>query len=199
MHQRSAEWHAARLGCVGGSSIADVLATTKTGEAASRANLRARLVAERLTGRMQESYTNAAMLHGIETEPEARAVYEATCGVIVEETGWHPHPTIRWAGASPDGLVGDDGVLEIKCPQSAAHIETLLARKVPSKYIPQVQWQMACSGRRWVDFASYDPRMPAEHQLWVCRVERDDTRIAQMEEAVRVFLAEVDEVVRRLT
>lgn len=198
MKQRTPEWYAARVGCVGASNIADVLATTKSGEAASRANLRARLVAERLTGRPQETYTNAAMQWGVDYEAEARAVYEATYGVLVVETGWHPHPTIPWTGASPDGLIASYGMAEFKCPNTSTHIETLLTRKVPSKYIPQVQWQMACTRRQWVDFGSYDPRMPLQHQLWVGRVERDDTRIAEMEEAVRVFLAEVDEVVRKL-
>jgi len=199
MKQRTEEWYQARLGCLGASSIADMLATTKSGESASRANLRARLVAERLTGRTQETYTNAAIQHGIDTEDEARAMYEVASGVMVEETGWHPHPRIAWSGASPDGLVGDDGLLEIKCPNTATHIDTLLSRRVPAKYLPQMQWQMAVTGRAWVDFGSYDPRMPPELQLWVSRVLRDDARIKELELAVSKFLAEVEEVVTRLS
>ena len=199
MKQRSEAWYQARLGCVGASSIVDVLATTKSGEAASRANLRARLVAERLTGRPQESYVSAAMQHGIDTEDEARAMYEVANGVMVDETGWHPHPRIAWSGASPDGLVGDDGLLELKCPNTATHIETLLSRKVPAKYLLQMQWQMAATGRAWVDFGSYDPRMPPELQLWVSRVLRDDARIKELERAVSTFLADVEAVVARLS
>ena len=198
MKQRSEEWYQARLGCLGASSIADMLATTKSGESASRANLRARLVAERLTGRTQETYTNAAIQHGIDTEDEARAMYEVASGVMVEETGWHPHPRIAWSGASPDGLVGDDGLLEIKCPNTATHIDTLLSRRVPAKYLPQMQWQMAVTGRPWVDFVSYDPRMPPDLQLWTDRVARDDARIEQLEAEAEKFLAEVADVVSKL-
>ena len=198
MKQRSEEWYQARLGCLGASSIADMLATTKSGESASRANLRARLVAERLTGRTQETYTNAAIQHGIDTEDEARAMYEVASGVMVEETGWHPHPRIAWSGASPDGLVGDDGLLEIKCPNTATHIDTLLSRRVPAKYLPQMQWQMAVTGRQWVDFVSYDPRMPLDLQLWTDRVARDDARIEQLEAEAEKFLAEVADVVSKL-
>lgn len=198
MKQRTEEWYQARLGCLGASSIADMLATTKSGESASRANLRARLVAERLTGRTQETYTNAAIQHGIDTEDEARAMYEVASGVMVEETGWHPHPRIAWSGASPDGLVGDDGLLELKCPNTATHIDALLSKRVPAKYLPQMQWQMAVTGRKWVDFVSYDPRMPPDLQLWTDRVARDDARIEQLEAEAEKFLAEVADVVSKL-
>jgi len=198
MKQRTEEWYQARLGCLGASSIADMLATTKSGESASRANLRARIVAERLTGRPQETYTNAAMQHGIDTEAEARAMYEVAVGVMVAETGWHKHPRIDWCGASPDGLIEDCGLLEIKCPNTATHIDTLLSKRVPAKYLPQMQWQMAVTGRQWVDFVSYDPRMPPDLQLWTVRVARDDARIEQLEVEAEKFLAEVADVVSRL-
>jgi len=198
MKQRTEEWYQARLGCLGASSIADMLATTKSGEAASRANLRARLVVERLTGRTQESYINAAIQHGIDTEAEARAMYEATVGVMVAETGWHKHPRIDWCGASPDGVIDDCGLLEIKCPNTATHIDTLLSRRVPAKYLPQMQWQMAVTGRQWVDFVSYDPRMPPDLQLWTAKIFRDNGFIEQLEAEAMKFLLEVDDLVSKL-
>jgi len=197
--QGSEAWFAQRLGRLTASRLADVIAKTKTGESASRATYRAELVAERLTGKQAASFSNAAMAWGTETEPMARASYEAAKGLFVVETGMVPHPVIAMAGASPDGLVGDDGLVEIKCPDTKTHIETLLAGKAPAKYIPQMMWQMACVGRAWCDFASFDPRLPVDLQLFVIRVERDDKLIAEYEaEAVR-FLAEVDEIIARLS
>ena len=149
IEQRTEEWFAARLGRVTASRVADVIAKTKTGYSASRENYMAQLVVERLTQTKAESYTSAAMMHGVEQEPFARAAYEATQGVMVEEVGFVSHPSIEWAGASPDGLVGDDGCVEIKCPNTATMIETLLSQKVPGKYITQMQFQMACTGRKW--------------------------------------------------
>jgi putative phage-type endonuclease len=197
--QGSEEWFAQRLGKVTASRLADVLATIKTGEAADRANYRAELVAERLTGKRSEGFTNAAMKWGTECEPIARATYEAETGSIVEEVGMIDHPTIAMSGASPDGLVGSDGLLEIKCPETKAHIATMLSGSVPAKYIPQVQWQIACTGRAWCDFVSFDPRMPADMQMFCVRVHRDDEYIKKCEAAVIEFLASVDETVRKLT
>jgi putative phage-type endonuclease len=156
------------------------------------------LVCERLTGQPCDRYVNAAMQHGIDTEPEARSAYEFELGVTVTEVGFLDHPSIDMAGASPDGLVGDEGLVEFKCPQSAAHIETLLSKSVPEKYLKQMQWQMACTGRKWCDFATYDPRMPQELQLWILRVMRDDKLIAELEKEARAFLAELDEKVAAL-
>lgn len=198
MEQRTVEWHQARLGKLTASRIADATARTKSGYGASRANLMADLVCERLTGASSGGYVNAAMQHGIDTEPEARSAYEFELGVTVQEVGFLDHPSIDMAGASPDGLVGDDGLLEIKCPQSAAHIETLLTKTVPEKYLKQMQWQMACTGRRWCDFATYDPRMPQELQLWVLRVKRNDQLIAELEKEARLFLAELNDKVLEL-
>lgn len=189
--QGSPEWFAARLGCVTASRVADVVAKTKTGPAASRANYMAQLIVERLTGQVAESYTNAAMEHGTLTEPQARAAYEWEAGVMVEQIGLVAHPTINQCSASPDGLVGDDGLVEIKCPNSATHIETLIEGKVPGKYVTQMQFQMACTGRLWCDYVSFDPRVPELMQLFVQRVMRDDELIAELEKAVRVFLAEL--------
>ena len=198
MEQRTAEWFAARAGKVTASRVSDVLATIKSGEAAVRINYRAQLVAERLTGSPSEGFSNAAMQWGTDTEPMARMAYEANTGHLVEEVAFVEHPTIPNSGASPDGLVDDDGLVEIKCPNTATHIETLLAQKAPAKYIPQMQWQMACTGRQWCDFVSFDPRMPADLQLFVIRVARDDALIAEYEYKVAEFLKTVDETIAKL-
>jgi putative phage-type endonuclease len=147
-------------------------------------------VCERLTGEKGESFTNAAMQHGTETEPLARISYEVAHNVLVDEVGFVPHPSIIMAGASPDGLVGDDGLLEIKCPNTATMIETLLTETVPQKYFTQMQMQMACTGRAWCDYVVFDPRMPAKAQLFIKRVPRDDVFIADMETEIIKFLAE---------
>jgi putative phage-type endonuclease len=190
--QGSAEWHQIRLGKATASRVADVVARTKSGYGASRANYMAQLIAERLTGVPAESYVNAAMQHGTDTEPEARSAYEFYQGVSVEQVAFVPHPTIADAGCSPDGLVADDGQVEIKCPQTAAHLETLLGQAVPGRYDTQMQFQMACTGRKWCDYVSYDPRMPEHMRLFVRRVERDDRRIAELEDEVVRFLVEFE-------
>lgn len=191
-------WKALRAGKVTASRIADVIAKIKTGEAAGRANYRADLIAERLTGIPAESYFNAAMEWGINTEPLARLAYEAVTGNQVQEVAFVPHPNIEWSGASPDGLVGDDGLVEIKCPNTSTHLTYLLQGKVPAKYIPQMAWQLACTGREWCDFVSFDPRLPERNQLFIVRYERDDAYIAEFEEEVRIFLAEVQEIITKL-
>ena len=196
--QGSTEWFYQRLGKVTASRVADVIAKTKTGYSTSRDNYMAQLVVERLTFTKTESYTNAAMQWGTDTEPFARAAYEATHGVMVDEVGFVRHPTIEWAGASPDGLVGDDGLVEIKCPNTLTMIETLLSQKVPGKYITQMQFQMACTGRKWTDYVVFDPRMPEKAQLFVKRVDRDDTYIAEIEAEIVKFLAEVASQVQQL-
>ena len=190
--QGTDEWFAMRLGKVTASRAADVLAKTKTGYSATRDNYMAQLVCERLTGEKGENFTNAAMQHGTETEPLARAAYEAFKDVLVDEVGFVPHPSIIMAGASPDGLVGDDGLLEIKCPNTATHIETLLSQTVPGKYNTQMQFQMACTNREWCDFVSFDNRLPQELQLFVKRVPRDNMYIRLMEEEIIKFLNELD-------
>jgi putative phage-type endonuclease len=192
IEQRSDLWFQARIGKVTASRVADVLAKTKTGYSATRDNYMAQLVCERLTGQKGESFTNAAMQWGTETEPLARISYEVSRNVLVDEVGFVPHPTIEMAGASPDGLVGDDGLLEIKCPNTATHIETLLSQTVPGKYNTQMQFQMACTGRSWCDFVSFDNRLPAELQLFVKRVPRDNMYIRLMEEEIIKFLNELD-------
>lgn len=199
MQQGTDAWHLARLGRVTASRIADVLATIKSGEAAARANYRAELVAERLTGKRQESYSNAAMQWGTETEPLARVWYESEVGVVVQETGFVEHPTIAMSGASPDGLVADSGLVEIKCPNTQTHIETMLAKRVPPRYTPQIHWQMACTGREWCDFVSFDPRLPEQTQIFIKRVERDEKYIKDtLEPEVIRFLEEVEKTVEQL-
>jgi len=192
IEQGSPEWHQERLGKATASKIADIIARTKTGYGAGRANYAAQLIAERLTGTPSEGFTNAAMAWGTEKEPEAREAYEYQSGVFVEQIGFVPHPRIAMTGASPDGLVGADGLIEIKCPNTATHLDTLTGQSIPSKYETQMLWQMACTGRAWCDFASFDPRMPPHLRLFVKRLERDDTRIAELETEVSAFLAEID-------
>lgn len=191
MDQRSPEWFAARLGKVTASRVADIIATTKSGYSASRANYMAELICERLTGEPAERFSNAAMQWGTETEPQARAAYSFLTDCDVMECGFVPHPTIADFGASPDGLVAEDGLVEIKCPNTATHIDTLLTEAVPAKYVTQMQVQMACTGRAWCDFVSFDPRLPADLQTWVKRVQRDDEAIQIIEAETVKFLGEL--------
>lgn len=196
--QGSPEWRAARCGSLGASQIAEALARTRTGWGAGRANVAAAMVAERLTGEPQEAYANAAMAWGTEKEPEAREAYAFQIGADVSVVGLVRHPSISRSHASPDGLVGNDGLVEIKCPNTATHIETLTVQRVAGKYATQIQWQLACTGRQWCDFVSYDPRMPTDMSLYVQRITRDDAAIAELERDVREFLAEVDAKVAQL-
>lgn len=195
--QGSAAWLAARAGKVTASRIADVIARTKTGPSASRAGYMGELIAERLTGQVAEGYTNADMQRGIEVEPQARAAYEARTGLIVDAVGFVLHPRIDLAGASPDGLAGD-GLFETKCPRTHTHIEYLLGRDPPSKYIPQMAWQCACTERPYCDFVSFDPRMPEELQLFIVRYVPSPEYLAELEAEVQKFLSELDTKIRRL-
>jgi putative phage-type endonuclease len=197
--QRSPEWFAARCGSLGASQLADALAKTKSGWGASRANLRAKLVVERLTGQQEESFCSAAMIWGQEKEEEARIAYSFVTGNDVTEVGLYKHPTIIGSHASPDGLVGDDGCIEIKCPNSSAHIEVLKTNQVAHKYILQMQWQMACADRQWCDFVSFDPRMPEHLMMYVQRIERDNEMLKALETEVLIFLMEVEEDVKALS
>jgi len=197
MEQRTEEWFAARLGKVTASRVADVLAKIKSGESASRKNYKMELVVQRLTNKVGESFTNAAMEWGTEQEPFARMAYEAHTGTFVKEEGFVDHPTIEGFGCSPDGIVGE-GLIEIKCPNTANHIETVLENKAPSKYIPQMQCQMACTGAKWCDFVSFDPRVLEDLQLLVIRVERDQEYIDSMEVEVKQFLSEVLDLFNQL-
>jgi len=198
IEQRSDEWFAQRLAKVTASRIADIMAKTKSGYSASREAYMNDLLTERLTGKPAKSFTNAAMQHGIDTEPQARTTYELFTGNQVTQTGFHIHPTIAMAGASPDGLVGDDGLLEIKCPQPPAHSQLLDKRKIPHRYMLQMQWQMACTGAKWCDFVSFNPDFPAPFDMFIKRLERDDDLISLMEREVLTFLAELEAKLTRL-
>lgn len=198
MEQRSDDWFKIRCGRVTASRIADVMARTKTGWGASRANYKAQLICERLTGTVEPSYCNAAMQWGIDKEPEARRAYEFHIDRDVIETGFVIHPKIEMSGASPDGLVGDKGMVELKCPIAATHLDTLLNGTMADKYVKQAMWQMACCEREWVDLVSYDPRLPESMRLFVQRIERDDALLAELEREVAAFLTEIDETVAQL-
>ena len=199
IEQRTDDWYAARLGKVTASSLHKVLAKTKTGYGADRGNYMTQLVLERVTNSKADGYSSAAMQWGIDQEPFARAAYEATRGVMVDEVGFIPHPTIKDAGASPDGLVGDDGMVEIKCPESKTALECWLSENpVEAKYFAQMQWQMRCADRSWCDYVVFDPRMPAKAQLFIKRVERDNAWLEKAEAEVIKFLAEVDAKVAAL-
>ena len=195
IEQRSEEWFKARLGKITASSVADVLAKTKTGVSASRGNYLIKLAIQRVTGQIEESYTNDAMQWGIDNEDQARVAYEVASGNFVDQVGFVDHEIIDWFGCSPDGLVNNDGLVEIKCPNSATHWEYFKTKEVPKKYFIQMQAQMSCTNRKWCDFVSFDPRMPEKSQLLIIRVPRDNTFIGIMETEVMEFLMEVfDEV-----
>lgn len=198
--QRTDEWFAARLGKVTASRIADVMAKTKSGPSASRANYLAQLLTERLTGKPTEGFSSAAMDWGTEQEPYARAAYSAKTGELVEEVGFIDHASIKDSGASPDGRVGGsgEGLVEIKCPNTATHLEWIFDGKPPQKYVLQMQWQMACTGTKWCDFVSYDPRLPDRYQLFVNRIPRDDALIAIIEAEVKAFLEELTQKIVKL-
>ena len=204
IEQRTEEWFQQRLGKVTASRISDVIAKTKTGVSTSRQNYLIQLVSERLTGKKGDSYVNQAMLDGIERESAARALYMLNRDVSVTEVGFFDHPIIKNSGASPDGAVNAEkegkyaGLIEIKCPIETTHTNTLMSKSVPSKYVPQMQWQLACTGARWVDFVSFNPNFPAELQIFVARVDRDDSYIAELEAEVIKFLDEVDQTILKL-
>ena len=197
MEQRTDEWFAARIGKVTASRVADVIAKTKSGYGAGRANYLADLVVERLTGQKAQGFSNAAMEWGTQTEPQARAAYSAKTGILVEEVGFIDHPTVAMSGASPDGFA-EEGLIEVKCPNTNTMLEFILDGKPPQKYVTQMQWQMACTGRPWCDFVSFDPRLPERLQLLVVRVPRDDDYIAMLEAEVKKFLAELDDNLNKL-
>jgi putative phage-type endonuclease len=197
IEQGTVEWHLQRLGKVTASRVSDVLSKGKSGESASRKNYRTELLVQRLTGQPGESFTNAAMEWGTATEPLARIAYEAEMGVFVDQVAFIDHPSIAQFGCSPDGLVAE-GLIEIKCGNTATHIDWMLDGKPPTKHIPQMQCQMAVTGRQWCDFVSFDPRLPDDLQLFVVRLERDQEYIEAMEAEVKKFLSEVDEMFIKL-
>lgn len=191
VQQGTDAWHELRRGKVTASRVADILAKTKTGPSASRQNYLIELALQRTTKTIEPSYTNAAMEWGTATEPQARVAYEVATHNFVDQVAFIDHPTIEGFGCSPDGIVGD-GLIEIKCPNSATHWEYFKAKEPPKKYFIQMQAQMACTGAKWCDFVSFDPRMPERSQLLVVNVPRDAEFILYMEAEIKQFLSEVD-------
>lgn len=193
--QGSAEWLAERAGRVTASKIGDVMMAKTT---AGFQNYLAQLVCERLTGQPVDTFKGEAMEHGNETEPQARAFYELESGNEVQECGFILHPKLEWSGASPDGLIGGDGLVEIKCPQPAKHIKNLMGGSIDRGYTLQMQWQMACTDRQWCDFVSFNPSFPDHLKLHIQRVHRDAELIEEITAATTKFLAEVDAKLRAL-
>lgn len=190
--QGSAEWHCARLGCVTASRIADVVARTRSGYGAARQAYMTQLLAERLTLLPTETFQTAAMRWGSELEPHAVQAYEDATGTVTMPVGFLQHPAITFAGASPDRLIGADGLLEVKCPNTTTHLEALLSGTVSERHFLQVQWQLACSGRTWCDLVSYDPRLPEAYACSITRIGRDAAKVAELEGEVQTFLAELE-------
>lgn len=193
--QGTDEWFAARLGKVTASRIADVMMKPTT---AGYQNYRSQLICERLTGRPTETFQSAAMQHGTDTEPQARAVYTMATGNMVQQVGFIDHPTIPMCGASPDGLIGEDGLVEIKCPQPTEHIRMLTGGEPKRNYVLQMQWQMACTGRLWCDFENFNPDFPDEMQTHILRIEADHTLQDEIASAVAAFLDDVEETMAKL-
>jgi putative phage-type endonuclease len=196
IEQGTPEWHELRRGKVTASRVADILAKTKTGPSASRQNYLIELALQRTTKAIEPSYTNAAMEWGTATEPQARVAYEVSTSKFVDQVPFIDHPTIQGFGCSPDGLVGADGLLEIKCPNSATHWEYFKSKEPPKKYFIQMQAQMAVTGAKWCDFVSFDPRMPERSQLLIVNVPRDSEFIVFMEAEIKIFLDEVEAEVK---
>jgi putative phage-type endonuclease len=196
--QGTDDWRIARLGKVTASRVADVMATTKNGEAATRKNYMMELLCERLTGQSAEGFTSAAMQRGIDLEPMARTEYEIQNGLLVSETGLVDHPTIAMFAASPDGLINNDGLIEIKCPNTAQHVDFLLTGTIPPRYVWQMTAQMECTGRAWCDYVSYDDRMPAHLMLQVKRLHIGDTQVKLMVDTVRQFLDQLSDLEHQL-
>lgn len=191
-------WAAARCGLVTASRCADVTAKIKKGESAARRNYRAELIVEILTGRPCSHYVSQEMQWGLDQEPFARAAYEMQRDVLVDACGFVTHASIPRFGASPDGLVGDDGMLQIKCPNTSTHLAWMLAGCVPEEHVPQMLAEMSCSGRQWSDLVSFDPRLPEHLQLFICRLEFDGELVAALEAQVVAFNAEIDATIAKL-
>ena len=201
--QRSAEWFAARCGRITASHMAELFAYSKakgkeTVELKERANYRMKLLAERLTGQVTSNFVTNEMKWGQEQEEYARSAYEVKHNVFVEEIGFAVHPIYEFAGASPDGLVGDKSGLEIKCLTTARHLEIWKSREVPQEYADQIQWNMVCCERDKWDFVCFDSRLPAHLQLLVIPVAYDEKRVEELEAEVCKMNAEVEQMIAEL-
>ena len=199
IEQQTPEWYEVKIGKVGASRLSDVMAEGKNGKpSATRANYMYELLTARLTGEYQQTYQSPEMLRGIELEAEARRQYEIVTFNEVKKIGWIAHPEIDMCGCSPDGLVDDDGLIEIKCPNTKTHLETVLHGKIARSYMLQMQWQMECSGREWCDFVSYDPRLPENIQMCIIRVDKKQEVIDSIKTAVQAFLSELAELENKI-
>ena len=196
MEQRTSEWHQARLGKVTASRVSDVMAKPET---ATFANYQAQLIAERLSGLPTEGFTSGAMQWGVDQEPHARTAYELVSDHDVSLVGFVDHPDIKMSGASPDGLVGKEGLVEIKCPNTATHIRLLDTDRIEPKYMRQMYWQMACTGASWCDFVSYDPRLSTHLNIKIIRVDRDEKIISDIQESVAKFINQIEEKIKMLS
>jgi putative phage-type endonuclease len=191
--QQSAQWYQERIGKLTASSMAAAMDYLKNGTpSAKRRDLQVAIVAERMTDIIREAYVNAAMTWGSEHEAEAKLMYVERTGNAVMPAPFCPHPTIENFGASPDGFIGHDGLLETKCPTSTTFVRWKLAGDVPAEHKPQMLAQLACTGRKWVDFAAFDPRMPENRRLIIHRYAPPPDEIASVEAAAIKFLDEVD-------
>ena len=198
IEQNTPEWHQMRLGKVSASRMADLLAKTKTGFSASRAKYMAQLLCERMTGQPTEFFTTAAMQRGVDVEPLARQAYEAHNLTSVEQIAWVEHPTIPFSGCSPDGFVGEHGLIEIKCKEIHNHLDSILNDRIDPDHQAQMMWQMACTGRQWCDYVCFDDRAPEGLQLFVKRLHRDEEKIKQMEDEVIKFLKDLESMIQKL-
>jgi predicted phage-related endonuclease len=200
LQQGTEEWRLARCGSIGASDAPSVVRRTKSGYSADRDSLMANKVLERLTGVPVEIPKSFAMQQGTAREPDARMLYELLRGVEVEEVGLVPHPSIKGSHASPDGLIaGISGLIEIKCPMPAKHLDTLINETISNDHLTQMAWQMACTGRSWCDYVSFNPDFPAHMQIWVRRVHRDNALIAELEREIAQFIKEIDRKVEQLS
>lgn len=200
MLQRSPEWFAARCGKVTASRLYDVMTRTKSGYAASRQSYMAELICQRLTGKPEEGFTNAAMMRGTELEPVAREMYALNeFDAVISEVGLIDHPTIAGFAASPDGLVNDDGLIEIKCPNTWTHLQTLKTGVPKRQYLLQMHAQMMCTGRKWCDFVSFDDRLPPELAYFKTRINFDEVLAEEIEQEVVKFLTELETEIQNIT
>ena len=196
VEQGTQAWLDLRCGNITGSKFSDVLAG---GNGLVRNKYRVQLAIERITGNpIAMDYKSAAMINGSNNEPFARANYEFLNDVESVQVAFAFHPSIKRAGCSPDSLIGDDGLLEIKCPNMVTHVNYLLDKKIPGVYLKQMHWQMACTGRAWVDWMTYCREMPIHLRSMTIRVNRDEKIIQEYEAAAEKFNSEIDYLVKKL-
>ena len=199
IEQRSGAWIQKRLGFCGCSRIGDVMATGRSGQpSATRRNYMHELLCERLTGVHNETYCSKEMQWGVEQEPIARSLYEAKTGQMVIETGGMEHPKIKWWYGSPDGLIGNDGGIEIKCKTTANHLETMMSGKIDTAHLYQITGYVEIFNLSWYDYVGFDPRLPENLQLYVKRFYRDDLPIDEVRDAVIKFIDELNELERKV-